>query len=132
MTYWLHTNANRSMYFQPLIGSEAERRTRQGIVFLICLACLLLMLSSCALPVRVRYTDPEDAHRRLTGDVLTNGELSLASENTLRRYFLTQRFEDAPDDALVELHAAVRSGDENTLWHCQLLERLARRLSDMT
>ena len=105
------------MSFQPLVCSEAERRTRRGSVFRIGLACLLLLLSSCALPVRVRHTDPEVAHRRLTGDVLTNGELSLASENTLRRYFLTQRFEDAPEHALVELHAAaVRSGDEDALF----------------
>ena len=117
MSSWFRTNVNRSMYFQPLLCREAERRTSQGIVFLICLACLLLLLSSCALPVRVKQTDPEVAHRRLTGDVLTNGELSIASENTLRRYFLTQRFEDAPEHALVELHAAaVRSGDENALF----------------
>ena len=51
MSSWFRTNGNRAMYFQPLICSEAERRTRQGIVFLICLACLLLLLSSCALPV---------------------------------------------------------------------------------
>ena len=97
--------------------SGEERRTRQGIVFLLCLACLLLLSSSCALPVTVKQADPELVHRRLTGTVLTTGELSIASDNTLRRYFLTQRFADAPEQALVELHAAaVRSGDEHALF----------------
>src|SRR5262245_7052952 len=91
--------------FQPLIGSGAAGRTRQSRVFLICLACLLLLVSSCALPVTVKHTDPEVAQRRLTGDVLTNGELSIATENTLHRHALTHRFEDTPEQALVELHA---------------------------
>jgi hypothetical protein len=75
------------------------------------------MMSACALPVTVKHTDPEVAQRRLTSTVLTTGDLSIASENTLRRYFLTQRFEDAPAYALVELHAAaVRNGDQNALF----------------
>ncbi|HJY81638.1 MAG TPA: alpha/beta fold hydrolase [Candidatus Binatia bacterium] len=57
------------------------------------------------------------AQRRLTSTVLSTGNLSIASENTLRRYFLTERFEDAPEHALVELHAAaVRNDDQNALF----------------
>jgi triacylglycerol esterase/lipase EstA (alpha/beta hydrolase family) len=77
----------------------------------------LFLASACSLPVTVKRGDPEVAQRRLTGTVLTTGELSIASENTLRRYSLTQRFEDAPGHALVELHAgAVRNGDGNALF----------------
>ena len=68
----------------------------------------VLLASACALPVTVKRGDPETVQRELTGYVLTTGEPSLASENILRRYFLTERFEDAPEHALAELHAAVR------------------------
>src|SRR3954466_1976145 len=75
---------------------------------------ILLLTSACALPVTVKRANPETVHRRLTGDVLTTGEPSLVSENTLRRHLLTQRFADAPEQALAELHAdAVREGDVN-------------------
>src|SRR6185369_12216927 len=78
---------------------------------------ILVMTSACALPVTVKRANPETVHRRLTGDVLTTGEPSLVSENTLRRHLLTQRFEDAPEQALAELHAdAVREGDANDLF----------------
>jgi len=78
---------------------------------------ILFMTSACALPVTVKRANPETVHRRLTGDVLSTGEPSLVSENTLRRHLLTQRFEDAPEQALAELHAdAVREGDANDLF----------------
>ena len=65
----------------------------------------------------VKRGDPETVQRELTGYVLTTGEPSLASENTLRRYFLTERFEDSPEHALAELHAAgIRNDDPNALF----------------
>jgi pimeloyl-ACP methyl ester carboxylesterase len=83
----------------------------------VCLTASLLLASACSLPVTVKRGDPEVAQRRLTGTVLTTGELSIASENTLRRYLLTERFEDAPEHALVELHAAaVRDDNPNALF----------------
>jgi pimeloyl-ACP methyl ester carboxylesterase len=55
--------------------------------------------------------------RQLTGYVLTNGQLSLAAENTLRRHLLTQRFQDTPEQALAELHAAaVRDDNPDALF----------------
>src|SRR5262249_37696947 len=79
--------------------------------------CSVLILSACALPVTVKRANPEAVHRRLTGDVLTTGEPSLVSQNTLRRHLLTERFEDAPTQALADLHAdAVREGDANDLF----------------
>jgi len=88
---------------------EKASHLSPSLVFLV---STLLMLSACALPVRVRQASPEDVQRRMTGDVLTTGELSIPTENTLRRHALTERFEDVPEHALVELHAeAVR--DDN-------------------
>jgi pimeloyl-ACP methyl ester carboxylesterase len=90
---------------------------KQFIVFLVRLACPMLMMSACAMPVTVKRAKPEAVQRQLTGYVLTTGEPSLASENTLRRYLLTERFEDAPAHALVEFHAAaVRDDNPNTLF----------------
>jgi hypothetical protein len=55
--------------------------------------------------------------RQLTGYVLTTGEPSLASANTLRRYLLTARFADAPEHALADLHAAaVRDDNPDVLF----------------
>ena len=92
-------------------------KVRRHAALLVCLVGFILLAPACSLPVTVKHTDPEVAQRRITGTVLTTGELSIASENTLRRYFLTQRFEDAPAHALVELHAAVvRDGDPRGLF----------------
>ena len=77
----------------------------------------LFLVSACAFPVTVKRADPEAVQRELTGYVLTTGELSLASENTLRRYALTERFEDAPENALAELHAAaIRDDNPNAIF----------------
>ena len=77
----------------------------------------VLLASACALPVTVKRGDPETVQRQLTGYVLTTGELSNASKNILRRYFLTERFEDYPEHALAELHAAgLRNDDANALF----------------
>src|SRR5262245_42733804 len=99
------------------LGQTQRGKARYRTALIVCLVGSLLWASACALPVTVKHTDPEVAQRRLTSTVLTTGDLSIASENTLRRYFLTQRFEDAPEYALVELHAAVvRNGDQNALF----------------
>jgi len=77
----------------------------------------VLLASACALPVTVKRGDPETVQRQLTGYVLTTGEPSNASKNTLRRYFLTERFEDYPEHALAELHVAtIRGDDPNALF----------------
>src|SRR5262249_24279986 len=95
---------SRGHGYTPL---PAKLNARESMVFRMGLAYSMLIFSSCTLPVTVRRDDPETVQRRLTGDVLTTGEPSLPTENTLRRYQLTERFKDAPEQALAELHAAV-------------------------
>lgn len=98
-------------------GRTQYGKTRPHLTFIACFIGFALLASACSLPVTVSRADPKTVHRQLTGYVLTTGELSLASENTLRRYLLTERFEDAPEHALVELHAAaVRDHIANTLF----------------
>lgn len=102
---------------EPTLNHQRPKMARRHAALSVCLVSALLMASACAVPVRVKHTDPEVAQRRLTSTVLTAGEPSIASENTLRRHFLTQRFEDAPEHALVELHAeAVRDDDPRDLF----------------
>ncbi|MBI3797372.1 MAG: alpha/beta fold hydrolase [Deltaproteobacteria bacterium] len=102
---------------EKAIGKERYRETRMFRTLLGLLTCTLLMTSACALPVTVKRANPEAVQRRLTGDVLTTGEPSLVSENTLRRNLLTQRFEDAPEQALADLHAdAIRDNNPNDLF----------------
>src|SRR5262249_41932422 len=100
-----------------ILGRTQHEKASHHTTLVVFLVSPLLLVSACALPVTVKHTDPEVAQRRLTSTVLTTGELSIASKNTLRRYFLTERFDDAPEHALVELHAAaVRNDDQNALF----------------
>lgn len=94
-----------------------RRKSKSHTTLVVWLLGFVLLASACALPVTVKRGDPETVQRELTGYVLTTGEPSLASENTLRRHLLTERFEDAPEHALAELHAAsVRDDDPNALF----------------
>jgi pimeloyl-ACP methyl ester carboxylesterase len=94
-----------------------DEKAKRDTTLVVFLGSFFLLASACALPVTVKQADPEAVQRQLTGYVLTTGELSLASENTLRRYLLTERFSDAPVQALAELHvAAVRDDIPNTLF----------------
>ena len=98
-------------------GQSQHKKARRHTALIACIASFVLLASACALPVTVKRADPETVQRQLTGNVLTTGELSFASENLLRRYLLTERFEDAPEHALAELHAtAVRDDDPNALF----------------
>jgi len=100
-----------------ILDQERPKKVRSHVSLSMCLVSILFLVSACAVPVRVKQASPEAVQRRLTGDALTTGELSLASQNTLRQHFLTQRFEDAPEHALVELHAeAVRDDNPNDLF----------------
>src|SRR5262245_509727 len=100
------------MQMQSALARTQHEKAKPHTTLFVFFVSILLMFSACALPVRVKQASPEDVQRRMTGDVLTTGELSIPTENTLRRHALTERFEDAPEHALVELHAeAVR--DDN-------------------
>lgn len=57
---------------------------------------------------------PREVQRALTANVLTTGELSLATQNLLRRRNLVQRFEEQPEQAIADLHRYVVSGGGET------------------
>jgi hypothetical protein len=66
-------------------------------------ACCLLA-AACSAPVGVKRVSPERAHRLLTSNVLSTGELSGPTEILLRQHDLTRQFKDDPVAALAELH----------------------------
>lgn len=71
---------------------------------------VVVLLTGCGVPVQVSRESPRDVVRELTSNVLTTGKLSLATENVLHRWNLTERFESDPEGTIATLHAAVVEG----------------------
>lgn len=68
------------------------------------------LAAGCATPVGVERVDPQTVHRQLTGNVLSTGELSDFSQNTLRLGGIAELAEDDPVAALAKIHDFVISG----------------------
>src|SRR6476620_6381739 len=114
-TAFAHCSHGEEMETTPRHPQHRTMRLHTALVVSV-VGCVILA-SACSLPVTVKRGDPETVQRQLTGYVLTTCEPSNASKNTLRRYFLTERFEDYPEHALAELHAAgLRNDDANALF----------------
>jgi pimeloyl-ACP methyl ester carboxylesterase len=64
------------------------------------LIAVLALLSACATPVGVSKGDTQSMYHTLTRSVLSAGEPSALTEQTLRRLGLTERFEDDPEGTL--------------------------------
>jgi pimeloyl-ACP methyl ester carboxylesterase len=71
---------------------------------------VLAAVTGCGTPVTVRRVDPRTVHRELTRNVLSAAVLSGATRTVLGEWDLVERFEDAPEEALAELHALVSAG----------------------
>src|SRR5262245_13278274 len=63
-----------------------------------------LLAVACATPVGVSRVDTQTAHQQFTVSAVATGRPSEPSQGILRRFGLTERFEDAPTDALATLH----------------------------
>jgi pimeloyl-ACP methyl ester carboxylesterase len=99
---------------------DAARRAPRGAL----LACLLLVLSGstgCFLfdraLVGVNRVGPETVDQQLNQNALTGLHPSASTLETLHYFGLTQRFEESPDEALVELHRAVAADPERGFLH---------------
>lgn len=100
---------------------------------------LSLFAAACSAPVGVKRISPERAHRALTSNVLSTGELSGPTEILLRRYDLTRQFKDDPAAVLAELHELVVDGTagedeffalaELSFFHAQARDEKPRFLS---
>ena len=76
---------------------------------MILLAGILLAVG-CAGPISVERVDHATVHQELTRNVLSARTLSDQTRNVLRQWSLTDRFQERPEYAIADLHAAVAEG----------------------
>jgi pimeloyl-ACP methyl ester carboxylesterase len=76
----------------------------------LCCVIWLLLTAGCETPVRVDRLDAVTAQRQLTANVLTADELSLQARNVLRRWVLSERYDNDPAGAIAALHAIAADG----------------------
>ena len=70
----------------------------------------ILLAVGCAGPISVERVDNATVHQELTRNVLSARTLSGQTRNVLRQWYLTDRFRERPEYAIVDLHAAVAEG----------------------
>jgi pimeloyl-ACP methyl ester carboxylesterase len=70
----------------------------------------LLLSAGCATPVGVERVDASTAQRQLTANALTTDELSPSGRNVLRRWVLSDRYDDDPAGAIAALHTIATDG----------------------
>ena len=88
----------------------ATRHTARNIASVLGFVVSLFLIAGCGTPVSIERLDDVAAHRRLTANALTAGELSTASRNTLRRRALSERYDSDPEGTIAALHAIVAEG----------------------
>src|SRR6266403_4521424 len=76
----------------------------------LCCLIWLLFAAGCETPVGVERLDASTAQRRVTANVLTTDELSPEARNVLRRWVLSERYDDDPAGAIAALHAIATDG----------------------
>jgi hypothetical protein len=82
---------------------------RNRLKSMILLAGVLLTVG-CAGPISVERVDHATLHQELTRNVLSARTLSGQTRNVLRQWSLTDRFQETPEYAIADLHAAVAEG----------------------
>ena len=70
----------------------------------------LLLTAGCQTPVGVEHVDAVTAQRQLTTNALTADELSPSARNVLRRWVLSERYDDDPASAIAALHTIATDG----------------------
>jgi pimeloyl-ACP methyl ester carboxylesterase len=70
----------------------------------------LLLTAGCQTPVGVQRVDANTAQRQLTANALTADELSPSARNVLRRWVLSERYDDDPAGAIAALHTIGTDG----------------------
>src|SRR6266446_1893670 len=70
----------------------------------------LLLTAGCETPVGVERLDASTAQRQLTANVLSTDELSPQARNVLRRWVLSERYDDDPAAAIAALHGITADG----------------------
>jgi pimeloyl-ACP methyl ester carboxylesterase len=70
----------------------------------------LLFTAGCQTPVGVERLDTAAAQRELTANALTTDELSPSARNVLRRWVLSERYDEDPAGAIAALHTIATDG----------------------
>ncbi len=87
-----------------------KRPPARHIGSVLCCVIWLLLTAGCETPVRVDRLDAVAAQRQLTANVLTIDELSPQARNVLRRWVLSERYDNDPAGAISALHAIAADG----------------------
>jgi pimeloyl-ACP methyl ester carboxylesterase len=88
----------------------ATWRVTRHILTGLCCAAWILLTAGCGTPVSLERLDDVAAHRQLTANALTVGELSTSARNILRQRALSERYDSDPEGAIAALHAIVAEG----------------------
>jgi pimeloyl-ACP methyl ester carboxylesterase len=88
----------------------AKYSLAQNIVSAMCCVIWLLLTAGCATPVGVERVDASTAQHELTANALTADELSPSARNVLRRWVLSERYDDDPAGAIAALHTIATDG----------------------
>src|SRR6516225_6210129 len=86
------------------------KRSPLHILPALCCIIWLLLTAGCQTPVGVKRVDAGPAQRQLTANALTADELSPSARNVLRRWVLSERYDDDPAGAIAALHGITIDG----------------------
>jgi pimeloyl-ACP methyl ester carboxylesterase len=87
-----------------------NRSSARKISSALCCVIWLLLAAGCETPVGLERLDAGTAQRRHTANVLTADELSSQARNVLRRWVLSERYDDDAAGAIAALHAIATDG----------------------
>jgi hypothetical protein len=85
-------------------SEDMKRSSARHIPLALCCIIWLLLTAGCATPVGVERVDASTAQHQLTANALTADELSPSARNVLRRWVLSERYDDDPAGAIAALH----------------------------
>src|SRR6516225_8554220 len=94
----------------PNFSDDMKRSPARHIPPALCCIIWLLLAAGCATPVGVERVDATTAQHELTANALTADELSPSARNVLRRWVLSERYDDDPAGAIAALHTIVTDG----------------------
>ena len=100
------------MLISPLVewGDMTKPVAARHIASALCCIIWLLLTAGCETPVGVERVDASTAQRRLTANVLTTDELNPQARNVMRRWVLSERYDDDPAGAIGALHVIATDG----------------------
>jgi hypothetical protein len=86
------------------------KRSAPRYLFVLCCMIWLLFTTGCQTPVGVERVNAVTTQRQLTANALTADELSPSARNVLRRWVLSERYDDDRAGAIAALHGIIADG----------------------